>query len=189
DQYVTYEVKANFKSIGPKFGKLAPQIQKALATADAASLRRRLEEAGKVLLEVGGQSVELTAEDVQVALKAKSGWAAAQGRDAVVVLSTEITRELRLECIARELIHVVQSERARHDLPYESRIKIFVNMRPEDRAKGADLLDALQRFRDYILAETLGLDLTLTEEGPPANPFISCHVEGADLDLWIERQG
>ena len=100
DRYVTYEVKPNFKAIGPKFGKLAPKLKAVLPTLNAADLRRQLDTAGRAAVTVDGQALELTPEDVQVTLKAKEGWAAAQGRTVVVVLSTALTPELKAEGLA-----------------------------------------------------------------------------------------
>src|SRR5205814_963707 len=146
-------VKPNFKSIGPKFGKLAPAIKVALAQAkDPAAMRRQIDETGRTTLEVNGQTVELTPEDVQVELTAKPGWAAAQGRTAVVVLKTEITDELRQEGLARELVHHVQQIRKELDLKYEQRIELAV-------VGNATITNVAESFQTYICSETLATRL------------------------------
>lgn len=180
DQYVTYEVKPNFKSIGPKFGKLAPQIQKALATADAAALRRKLDETGKVSLDVAGQTVELTPDDVQVALKAKSGWVAAQGRTAVVVLSTELTEELKAEGLARDVVHLIQTARKAENLDYQARIRLRIN------ATGP-LAEAIKAHDEYIRHETLAVDLRLDPSLVTAKH--TGEIEGMAVELEIETAG
>jgi isoleucyl-tRNA synthetase len=154
DKYVSYEVKGNFKSLGPKFGKLAPQIKGALAKADAATLRRQLDDQGKAVLTVAGQTVELSPDDVQVTLQARPGWAAAQGRQVVVVLSTEITPELKSEGLARDFVHLAQSARKDEQLDYQARIKLRVN------ATGA-VAEAIEANREYICGETLATELKL----------------------------
>ncbi|MBI4581133.1 MAG: isoleucine--tRNA ligase [Planctomycetes bacterium] len=154
DKYVSYEVRPNFKSLGPKFGKLAPQIKTELARADAAALRKQLDETGKAALTVAGQTVELTPDDVQVSVQAKPGWAAAQGREVVVVLSTEITPELKAEGLAREFVHLVQTARKEERLEYQARIRLRVNTT-------GPLAQAIQANRDYICGETLATELTL----------------------------
>jgi len=177
DQYVTYEVKPNFKSIGPKFGRLAPQIQKTLVTADAAALRRKLDETGRIDLEVAGQAVELTPEDVQIALKAKPGWAAAQGRTGVVVLSTELSDELKAEGLARDLVHLIQTARKAQDLEYQARIRLRINA-------AGPLAEAVEAFREYICHETLAVDLKL--DPSLVNARHTGEVEGMPVGLVIE---
>ncbi len=154
DRYVSYEVRPNFKAIGPKFGKLAPQIKQALGSADAADLRRQLDQAGRTSLQVAGQSVELTPEDVQVTLTARAGWAAAQGRQVVVVLSTELTPELRLEGLAREVVHLIQTARKSDQLDYQDRIRVHID------ATGP-VADAIRDFNAYIRQETLALEVVV----------------------------
>jgi len=180
DQYVTYEVKANFKSIGPKFGKLAPQIQKTLATADAAGLRRTLDEAGKVSLDVAGQAVELTPDDVQVALRAKPGLVAAQGRTTVVVLSIDLTDELKAEGLARDVVHLIQTALKTENLDYQARIRLRIN------AAGA-LAEAIKANADYIRGETLATELKLDTNLTDA-PHKG-EVEGMTVGFTVEIVG
>ncbi len=160
DKYVTYEIRPNFKTLGPKFGKLAPQIKPALAKADAAALRRQLDREGKVTIAVAGQTIELAPEDVQVTLQAKPGWAAAQGPQVVVVLSTEITEELKAEGLARDVVNLIQNARKSAQLDYEARIRLHINT-------GGPVAEAIKAFQDYIRHETLAVELkidpTLTE--------------------------
>ncbi|HSW47190.1 MAG TPA: isoleucine--tRNA ligase, partial [Phycisphaerae bacterium] len=154
DRYVSYEIKPNFKVIGPKYGKLAPKIKQVLASADAAALRRQLDRSGKAAVTVDGQQVEFTGEDVQVTLKAKPGWAAAQGTQVVVVLSTEISDELKAEGIARDVVHLIQTARKDDRLDYQDRIKVRVD------ADGA-VAAAILAYADYIKGETLAVELTV----------------------------
>ncbi|HSA28158.1 MAG TPA: isoleucine--tRNA ligase [Phycisphaerae bacterium] len=157
DRYVRYEIKPNFKAIGPKFGKLGPAIKQALAKANAAVLRRQLDEQGKATLTAAGQTVELTSEDVQVTLKAKEGWTAAQGLQVAVVLSAEITPELKAEGLARDVVHLIQSARKDLQLDYQARIRIRMNATGE-------LAAAVRQFGAYIRSETLAEELTLDEQ-------------------------
>ncbi len=154
DRYVSYEVKPNFKVIGPKFGKLAPLIKQALMTANAVTLRQQLDSAGKATLAIDRQSVELTSEDVQVTLKAKPGWSAAQGSQVVVVLSTEVSDELKAEGVAREIVHLIQAARKDEQLDYQDRIRVVMDTT-------GPVASAALAFADYIKGETLAVDLTI----------------------------
>jgi isoleucyl-tRNA synthetase len=175
DRYVTYEIKPNFKSLGPKFGPLAPKIKAALAKADAADLRRQLEADAKAVLTVDGQTVELTPDDVQVGLSAKAGWTAAQGRQVVVVLSTELTDELRAEGVARDFVHLVQTARKDERLDYQDRIRVRV------QADGP-VAEAIGRFEEYIRSETLAVELTIDGAGGRHTG----EIEGHPVSLGIE---
>lgn len=184
DQYVSYAVKPNFRQIGPKFGRLAPKIQKTLAAADAAALRRELDSTGKLSMTIDGQPVELTPEDVQVTLTAKPGWSAAQGRTGVVVLSTDVTPELRREGLARELVHEIQACRSQENLRYEARVRVFLEVDP---VAGGELLAAARANRDYILGETLGTELVINGNPPAGARLHETTVEDIAVRIAIPR--
>ncbi|MCK6455635.1 MAG: isoleucine--tRNA ligase [Phycisphaerae bacterium] len=170
DRYVEYRIAPNFKSIGPKFGKLGPRIKEALsAVADPGAARRALDATGRLPLIVDGQTIELTGEDVQIGLTARSGWAAAQGRSAVVVLSTELTEPLRDEGLARELVHHAQQLRKALQLRYEQRIELGI------RGDGT-IARVVKEFGPYISRETLAA--SVKEDVPGAPKTESVEVEG-----------
>jgi isoleucyl-tRNA synthetase len=176
DHYVDYVIKPNFRTIGPRYGKLGKRIEAALFVVnDPSALRRRLHEAGEVHLNVDDQDVVLTAEDVQVELRSKEGWVGAQGRNAVVVLNTRITDALRLEGLAREIVHRIQGIRKQLGLRYEQRIELGLG-------GDAALLDAACIHRDYICRETLA-----EEFGGPgqAAPNEESNIEGQTLHIWV----
>ena len=177
DQYVTYEIKPNFKSLGPKFGKLAPKIKQALGQADAALLRQQFDDDGKTTITVEGQAVELAPEDVAVSLKAREGWTAAQGGHVVVVLSTEIDDTLRAEGYARDLVHLIQTARKTEQLDYQDRIRLRIN------TSGA-VADAIEEHHAYIRHETLAADL-LIDTGVTASPHTG-EIEGTEVQFSLE---
>jgi isoleucyl-tRNA synthetase len=155
DQYITYTVLPDLKRLGPRLGKRLPALKNALAKADAAALLSELETNKRVTLQLDGEQVALDAEDLQVRLQARPGWAAAQGKSAVVVLSTELTDALISEGLARELVHIVQTQRREMNLEYTARIHIgLVTEAPELRA-------AVKNFGEYIQGETLATQLQL----------------------------
>jgi isoleucyl-tRNA synthetase len=177
-QYVTYRLKPQFQIIGPRFGSLAPRIAAALAGLDAAEARRQLTETGTLVVEVDGQKVHLGSEDVQVRLEARPGWSAAQGRVGVVVVSTELTEELKQEGLMREFIHQVQALRKEHQLPYEARIRLYVDGPPE-------LLNVVRRFEEVIRRECLVVEIELGRR--PAGRVSRRQIDFCEADLLIER--
>ena len=110
--------------------------------------------------------VVLDAEDLQVRLKAKEGWAAAQGRSCVVVVATELTPELVSEGLAREVVHAIQNCRKEMDCRYTDRIRVAVI------TASPELHGAISAHQDNVEQETLSADLncTLLPENTPNQP-------------------
>jgi len=154
DHYISYHVQPNFKRLGPRVGPLMPEVKQTLVDADGGDLLGELDENGKIVLNIEGQAVELDSEDVQVRLQAKEGWAAAQGPNCVVVLSTELTPQLIREGLARDLVRLVQDRRKDMDCQYTDRIQIGIVTSSDE------VQTAVKENADYIKAETLAVDLT-----------------------------
>jgi len=153
EQYITYTVLPDLKRLGPRLGRRLPELRKLLAETDPGQLLAALEAEGQVACTLAGEPVVLTAEDLQVRLAAKEGWAAAQGRSSVVVISTALTPELVAEGLAREVVHAIQNARKEMDLQYTDRIRVIAVTPSEE------LHSAIQSFEDYVRLETLTVDL------------------------------
>ncbi len=147
--YVQYSIVPNFKRLGPKVGKQVPAVKAALAAADGNVLLSELQSTGRVTLELPGGAIELDDQDVEIRLRAKEGWAAAQGSGCVVVLNTEVTDELRREGIAKDLIRTIQNARKEIGCEYTDRIGVAVV------SDQADVVRAVEEHREMIAAETL----------------------------------
>jgi isoleucyl-tRNA synthetase len=179
EQYVTYQVKPNFKAIGPRFGKQAKQVAATLAKVDPAESRRQLTESGAVTVDLAGESIRLSEDEVELRLEAKPGWSAAQGRAGVVVVKTELTDELRAEGVCRELIHQIQALRKDQDLPYEARIAVYIDA-PDEITRIAD------RFADTIQRECLADRIEKTAAAEKTGPT-RAKIEGHPVTLAITR--
>ena len=152
-EFVTYGIVPNFRNLGPRVGKLMPQVKKTLAEADGADLYSQMQSTGKLNLTVTGQVIELTEEDVAVRLAAKEGYSAAQSGAVVVVLAKELTDELLREGLANDVIRLIQDRRKELRLDYTDRITVEI-----ETADG-NLHTAVEAFRDRIMGETLTTDL------------------------------
>ena len=152
EEYVAYEVKPNFKVLGPRFGARVKQIAGALSKGDGAAFFTQLEEKEAIEIVLDGETIQLSAEEVEIRLQAREGFAAAQGQHMVVVLSTQITEDLRQEGWAREFIRGVQDLRKEHNLPYDARIRLNISVADEK------LRNALQRFEETIAGEVLATE-------------------------------
>jgi isoleucyl-tRNA synthetase len=147
--YVEHEVNPNFKLLGPRLGKLMPKVKAWLGQQSGAELLANIRDNGLINLEIDGQELALTREEVEVRIKPKPGWASANDRGVVVVLSTELTPELISEGLARDVVRLIQDRRKAIGCEYTDRIQVgLVTASPE-------LASAVETFSDYIAAETL----------------------------------
>ena len=153
DQYISYSMLPDLKRLGPRIGKRLPALKAALAAADAAALLAKLAADKQVTLDLPEGPVTLDGDDLQVRLAAKPGWAAAQGKDCVVVLSTELAADLIAEGVGRELIHIVQGHRRDIHCNYTDRIRVGIV------TDSAEIMAAAKQFREYICGETLTIEL------------------------------
>ena len=170
DDYVTYQVKPNFRALGPRVGKRMPLLKKALAEADGAALLRELENEGRVRIDVDGEALDLGPEEIAVSLEAREGFAAAAGDAGVVVLRTTLTPDLLEEGRFREILNRVQTFRKELDLEYSGRIRLSLDGAPS-------LLDSVRPRVDLLSRETLAVDVSL--DTPPA---ADAHVREVTID-------
>ena len=170
EQYVTYQVVPNFKLLGPKVGKLMPKVKQAFADADGSAMLAALTENGKASIEVEGQSIELTGEEVEVRLKAKEGWAAAQGAGVVVVLATELTPELIRAGMARDFVRLVQDQRKANDFERTDRIHLVICTDSEE------LKQAIEENREYIMGETLAETLEIKPLAEASDDYVELTI-------------
>jgi isoleucyl-tRNA synthetase len=124
DQYVSYKVKPNFRTLGQKgMGKQAQDLKKsmgAMPPKDAQALVQTLLADGKATV----HGVEVEREDVEVAFDANEGYAAAGDRVGVVVLDTRLDDNLRDLGYLRELQNRIQTERKTMGLDFIDRIDV-----------------------------------------------------------------
>ncbi len=181
EEYVSYEVKPNFKALGPKFGKQMKAISAALQSGDSAALHAQLQSGG-IQLEIDGATIALGEDDVEIRLKAREGFAAAQGKNMVVVLSTEITEELRNEGWVREFIRGVQDLRKENGLAYDARIAVRFCTASDT------LAEVLLSYSEAISCEVLARSLERASEAAPEAKTVSAgdFEVAVAIALWQE---
>jgi isoleucyl-tRNA synthetase len=153
DQYINYTVLPDLKRLGPRLGKRLPAVKKLLAEADGGALLAELKSQGKVRFALPDGPVVLDSDDIQVRLQAKEGWAAAQGKACVIVLSTALTEDLLREGTAREVARMVNDRRKDMSCRFTDRVEIGIV------TESAELRAAVEQFRDYIMTETLAVSI------------------------------
>ena len=152
------QIKPNFKTLGPKFGK----DMKAIATAVQAFGQQEIaqfEKAQTYSLQLPDKTVTLSLDDVEISTQDIEGWLVATAGSLLVALDIHITPELRQEGIARELVNRIQNIRKDNDYDITDRIQIRLQAHPA-------LQEAVTANEAYIKNETLTDSITFVESLP-----------------------
>jgi isoleucyl-tRNA synthetase len=184
EELVTYTVKPNFKSLGPRFGPRVKEVAAALARSDAATLVSALEADGKVSVDVGGAAEDLTAEDLDVRIEGREGFSLAREGAYGVALDLDITEELRAEGIAREVVRSVQDLRKSTGLAVEDRIELWLTW--DSNEGGA----AVREHATWIAEEVLAVATELGAD-PPGDVAVD-HVDIGEhhrVVIGLRRRG
>jgi len=179
DAYVSYTIKPNFPVLGPKYGKQMQAIAKELSQGNAAVMVKTLRETGVLTLTIDGNPLTLTSEDVEVRIQDREGFAVEMDRGRYVVLDLQLSQELIDEGLAREVVSKVQNMRKSAGFELTDRIKL------EYRADET-VAAAIERFRDYIISETLAVSLEQSETG--GEGFEKWEINGYPAELKVSKQ-
>ena len=154
-------VKADAKKIGPKFGKEAQKVFGALRKLTAADLADYREGNPLELTLDGGAKVTLSADEVSVSRAAVKGWSLGDSSKMQVLISTEISTELKYEGLVREAIRTIQDLRKGRNLHVADRIHLTLEVTPILRA-------AIEANTEILKRETLAVEVTFGDVGPEA---------------------
>lgn len=155
DDFVSFELKADFKVMGPKYGKLMKPITAALKQLKGQDVLAAHAKGESYPLMVEGQKIALNAEDIVAHIIPKEGYIFQSIKDIFVALDTKLTDELLQEGYARELVNKIQFTRKEQGFEIMDRIKVFINA-------DADIQAAVEQHKDFIMSETLCDELSLT---------------------------
>ncbi|HQL95503.1 MAG TPA: class I tRNA ligase family protein, partial [Candidatus Hydrogenedentes bacterium] len=177
DEYVTYLVKPNFKVLGPKHGQNVKRIGQLLSEGSGAAFFAQMRDAGRIMLSLDGREVELGPDDVEVRLQPREGFSAAQSAEMVVVLSTEITEELRHEGWVRDFVRVVQDMRKEMNVAYDARITLAVC------PQTPELAEVLRRFEAAISETVLAREIVFADS--PGEGARMAETEGGGVSVLV----
>ncbi len=149
------KIKPNFKTLGPKYGKLMKQIA-AVVNGFGQEEIASIENKGRYDIVVDHQKIALTIEDVEILSEDIPGWQVATEGRITVALDTTISNSLRQEGIARELINRIQNLRKENNLEVTDKIELWIQ-------KHDQITDAIVNNNEYICSETLAVNLHYNE--------------------------
>ena len=122
---VTYKIKPQMKTLGPKYGKLLNGIRAFLETCDGQAVVSAVKGGGTFKTEIGGAEVELGEEDLLVSTESAEGYVSASDKGITVALNTALTPELVEEGVVRELISKLQTMRKEAGFEVTDRIRVY----------------------------------------------------------------
>ncbi|NTW69820.1 MAG: isoleucine--tRNA ligase [Chlorobiaceae bacterium] len=157
---ISKKVKPNFKTLGPRYGKDMKSLAESIRIMSHKQIAL-LEKEGRLSFELDGKLYELFREDVEIMHEDIEGWLVAsdEAHGIMVALDTEMTEELEMLGLSRELVSRIQSLRKESGLDITDRIALVVEASEK-------LLDAVQKNDAYIKAETLATVLVATLGDP-----------------------
>jgi len=148
-------IKPNFKTLGPRYGKLMKQISAAIDRMEQEDITA-FEKDGQFEIHAGEQTILLGLEDVEIVSEDIPGWLVANEGAITVALDINITDELRYEGVARELINRIQNIRKENGYDVTDRVRV-------DIEKHELIKDAIDRHGEYIGSQTLAENILLLD--------------------------
>ncbi len=172
--FATLKAKANFKALGPRFGKQMKAVGATVQTLDAEALKA-IAAGESITVDLDGETVELTTADIFVEHTPKSGLAVQTQGALVVALDLELDDDLIREGLARELVKEVQALRKTSGLDVTDRIHLTISSDESVQA-------AVAAYDEYVKAEVLALSVeTADAVGEPVD------LNGHDCTISITK--
>lgn len=173
------KVKADFKKLGPKYGKIMKQLGKAITELDQKRIAQ-LEKEGELRFpELPGEPV-VTLDDVEVIPEDVPGWLVANDGNITVALDITITPELKNEGMARELINRIQNIRKGND--FDITDKVIVEL-----SDVAEIREAVEEFGQYIAGQVLANSISLVD-GLSGDGATDLEIEGIKAFAKVTRK-
>ena len=178
--YIELYAKPNFPLLGKRLGKRMKAFAGVIANLDIGQISE-LQNNGDIQLTVAGESETFSSEEIQVQQQARAGTNTVSNRQIAVDLDCQLTPELIRGGYAREVVNRIQ--RARKDQGFDVSDRIAVTY-----AAQGELAQAIAEHRDYIMGETLCLDLQSADEEALSEGAAVIEIDGNRLRLSIQRR-
>lgn len=172
-------IKPNFKTLGPKYGKIMKQIA-AVVTQFNQNDIQNFEKNSGAKLTVEGEEVLLDMNDVEIITQDIPGWLVATEGSITVALDITITQELKEEGIAREFINRIQNLRKDSGFEVNDRISLKI-------LQHSEINEAIIKNKNYICSETLATELNLVEKLEQNNGVVVELDENVSTIMSVEK--
>ena len=156
ESFISYSFKPQLRTVGPKYGKLLGGIRQALTDINGTAAMKELRGNGVLKLDINGNDVELTEEDLLIETAQTEGYVSESDGETSVVLDTNLTPELIEEGFVREIISKIQT--MRKEAGFEVMDKIVVYAHGNDKIQ-----DVMKAHEDEIKSEVLADEMVLGE--------------------------
>jgi isoleucyl-tRNA synthetase len=174
-ELVRYQVKPNYRVLGPRFGGQMPKAAAAIEALDPEHVAEAVRGDRRIGINVDGTEHELASDEVTLVMQPLDGYQVESEAGRAVALALELDDELRREGLAREVVHAIQNARKEAGLEVTDRISLVLGGDQE-------LLDAIRANEDYVTGETLATSLSYDEAGGEA-----ATIEGKQLQISLKR--
>jgi isoleucyl-tRNA synthetase len=175
-EVIEFELKPNFRTLGPRLGERGKLLRPALATLDDVAAAAALEAGRSVTVSLDGEAVELSPEDLQLRVRPQPGFAVSREGGEVVALDLTVDEDLRQRGLARDVVRMVQDLRKTSGLEVSDRIRLHLVG-----------LDDLAEHFDFIAREVLAVEI-VTEPGEGEGTLLELEdVATSPVRIWIER--
>jgi isoleucyl-tRNA synthetase len=178
---VAYDLKPNLSIVGPKYGRLVPNLRASLERA-APEVGARAATGESITVFVEGEEITLSPEELLVEPKQREGYVLEREAGLSVALRTDLDAELVDEGLVRELVHRVQNLRREKGFEIEESIRVDLSGNP----RVSSLLES--RWGEYFKAEVLARELVV-DAGTPEGDSVGVTVDGEALWVSVEPLG
>ncbi|MGM0606833.1 MAG: isoleucine--tRNA ligase [Candidatus Muiribacteriota bacterium] len=180
-RFVNFELKPNFKTLGPKYGKLVNKIKEYLANMNEeiknSIAKKLLQNEEQVIINIESSEVSLSHEDVNILSHGKKDFSVITESGVFVALNTHITPELLEEGFVRELVNKVQNMRKSNEFNVMDRILLFVD-------SDSELEKAVENFEDYLKSETLCNKIIFEKDD--SLDYMEWNINGKNVKLALK---
>lgn len=172
------KIKPNFKTLGPKAGKLMKEVAQAIQELDQLKIAE-IEKNQFLQLTVQGQEFTITLAEVEIASEDIPGWLIATNGNITIALDVHLSDSLKQEGLARELVNRIQNLRKEKGFQVTDKINVTLENQPV-------LTAAVKENLIYICAEILGVKFDIVDSGTLDGDQID--IEDIKVKIRIERQ-
>ncbi len=177
DNFVSYNLKPQLKTVGPKFGKQLNEIRNALSEADGDAAKRTLDSEGQITLNLPSGDVTLLSEDIIIEARQKEGYYTVSDKGVTVALDTNLTTELIEEGFTREVVSKIQTMRKESGFNVIDHINVYID-------GDEDAVSCVLKYKDSISSDTLAENIVVDKSDDLKKTW---DINGKNLKIAVRK--